>query len=555
MLLTSDRTVIRKVKEAILATEIEQRFTKDDILRLYLNSIYYGHHAYGIQAASKVYFDKDAKDLTLGQASFLAGLPQAPSSYDPQVNYDGAKSRQSYVLAQMVRDGYITQAQADAANAEDLRPQLKYKTEQATGQAPHFVAYILGQLEATYGRDVIDAGGVSVTSTLDMSAQSAADAAISGGIPKLAKYGVNNGAMLVSDPKTGQILAMVGSADFNNDGIAGQVNITTAKRQPGSSFKPYVYLTGLDNRKFDTTTVFNDSANTLGKDTPHDFDNRYLGTMRMRQALVMSRNVPAEQAMQKADPASVVAMAKRVGISTPLQENLATAIGASEVTMVDHAEGYGVLANQGTKHDPVSILKVQSGAGKDITINPPAGQNVVDAAPAYIINDILKGYNKQWSLGFDRTMAAKSGTTNVGTSTGDGWLMVYNPDVVIATWAGHTSNDPNAGNATKGFFGVYLAQPVVDPFLKANASRWKSDFTKPGNVATASCALSGLSVSDPVQPELIVSGQQPNCTPPPPSLAPTQAPSAPPVETRPSPSPSPSGGIVISPLPTGRPSP
>jgi membrane peptidoglycan carboxypeptidase len=556
-LLTSDRTVVRKVKEAILASEIEQRFSKDDILRLYLNSIYYGHHAYGIQAASQVYFGKDAKDLSLAQASFLAGLPQAPSSYDPDINFDGAKARQGYVLDQMVRNGYIRQDQADAAAAEDLRPQLKHgNPQQATGPAPHFLAYLLGQLENDYGRDVIDAGGVSVTSTIDMDAQNAANAAVAQGVPKLSKYGVNNGAMLVSDPKTGQVLAMVGSADFNNDAIAGQVNITTALRQPGSSFKPYVYLTGVNNQKFDTTTVFHDQPNTLGKDTPKDFDNRYMGTMRMRQALDLSRNVPAEEAMQKAGASDVVAMAKRMGITSPLQENLATAIGASEVRMIDHAAAYGVLASQGTKHDPVVVLKVQSGAGKDITVNPPSGQRVVDAAPTYIINDILKGYNKQWNLGFDRPLAAKSGTTNVGTSTGDGWLMAYNPDVVIAAWAGHTSNDPKAGNATKGFFGVSLGDTIIDPFLKANASRWKSDFTKPGNIAPANCGQSGLSVPDSVNPELLVSGQTPTCAAPSPSASPTDSPSAAPstlpsASPSPKPSPSSSGGIVISPAPGG----
>ena len=286
VLLTSDRPPMRKVKEAILATEIEQRFTKDDILRLYLNSIYYGHHAYGIQAASQVYFGKDAKDLTLAQASFLAGLPQAPSYYDPDINFDGAKERQRYVLTQMVRDGYTTQDKADAAIAEDLRPQLKAGTSRpGRGPAPHFVQYVIGQLESRYGRDVIDAGGVSVTSSLDLDVQNAAGAAVHDGVDKIKQYGVNNAAMLVEDPKTGQILAMVGSADFTNDAIAGQVNITTAHRQPGSSFKPYVYLTGINNKKFDALTVFEDSPGVLGKDTPKDFDNRYLGTMRMRQAL------------------------------------------------------------------------------------------------------------------------------------------------------------------------------------------------------------------------------------------------------------------------------
>ena len=178
---------------------------------------------------------------------------------------------------------------------------------------------------------------------------------------------------------------------------------------------------------------------------------------------------------------------------------------------------------------------------------------MVDAAPAFIINDILKGYNKPWNLGFDRTLAAKSGTTNVGTSTGDGWLMAYNPDVVIATWAGHTSNDPKEGNATKGMFGVYLAQPIVDPFLKNMPGRWQSDFIKPSNIASATCGQGGLSVPDPVDPELIIAGGTPSCTAPTPSPVPTEVPVVGPSQ-EPSPSPS-QGGILISPRPTGPPSP
>ncbi len=345
-LLSSDRTITRKFKEAILATEIEQRFSKDDILALYLNSIYYGHHAYGAQAAAQFYFGKNAKDLSIGQASFLAGLPQAPSLYDPQTNYQGAKDRQAYVLGQMARDAYITAADADAAKAENLIPQLTYKSAAATGVAPHFVAYVLGLLEQQYGADVIRIGGVQVTTTIDMDVQNAADTAISNGVGKLG-HGTNNAAMLVTDPKTGQILAMVGSADFNNDSIAGQVNITDTGRQPGSSFKPYVYLTGINNHKLDTTTVLKDQPGAV-PGTVNDFDNRFLGTLRMRSALVKSRNVPAEQAMQISGPQEVIDMAHRVGITSPLEPNLATAIGGvhTGITMIDHAMGYGTLAHR-----------------------------------------------------------------------------------------------------------------------------------------------------------------------------------------------------------------
>jgi penicillin-binding protein 1A len=548
-LLTADRTLTRKFKEAILATEIEQRFSKDDILSLYLNSIFYGHNAYGAQAAARFYFDKDAKDLSLAQASLLAGLPQAPSYYDPETNYEGAKSRQAYVLGQMVRDGYASQADADAAMAEDLRPQLKYKVEAATGPAPHFVEYVKTQLERAYGADVVRAGGLQVTSSLDLDVQNAADAAIASGVPKLG-HGVNNGAVLVTDPKTGQILAMVGSADFNNVGIAGQINITNTGRQPGSSFKPYVYLAGISNKKFDTTTVFHDSPGAV-PGSVFDFDNRFLGTMRLRTALVKSRNVPAEEAMLKAGPSTVVDMAHRVGISSPLEPNLATAIGGvhTGITMIDHSVGYGVLANKGVKHDPVVLLKVISPEGKDITQAPPGGQQVVDDASVFIVNDVLKGYDKEWGLGFDRPLAAKSGTTNIGSATGDGWLMSYNSDVVIAAWAGHTSNDPTVGNATRNFFGVNLAQPVVDVFLKSMPGRWKTGLPgKPDSVTTANCGGGGLSVGDP-GPDYILSGTTPSCTPPSPEpttvASPTQAPSPSPSSVLPSP-------IIVSPSPRPR---
>jgi membrane peptidoglycan carboxypeptidase len=536
------RTITRKYQEAILATEIEQRFTKDKILELYLNSIYYGHHAYGIQAAAKVYFDRDASNLTLGQASLLAGLPQAPAAYDPQVDYQAAKDRQAYVLGQMVRDGYASQADADTAKGEDLRPQLKYKIDNVTGPAPHFVVYLLRQLEKQYGPDVIAAGGVVVTSSLDLDVQNAANAAVHNGIGQIQKFGANNAAMLVEDPKTGQILAMVGSADFNNNNIAGQVNIAgpETKRQPGSSFKPYVYLTGISDKKFNTLTVFHDTsaqARSMDPKSPiHDFDSRYEGTMRLRTALVQSRNIPAEEAMQKAGPDRVVAVAHSLGISSDIKPFLSSAIGASEVTMLDHAEAYGVLATQGTKHDPRPILKVIDGTGRDITLQPGGGQQVIDAAAAYIVNDILIHYNDEWHLGFDRVMAAKSGTTNIqnpngSISTGDGWLMVYNPDVVIASWGGHTSVDPKAGAATKSYFGVDNGQAIVSPFLHSMKDRWHSPFPKPAGLVQGNCpgGDSGTQVPDKYAPsggELLLAGDSAaQCPTPSPSPAPSPSPS------------------------------
>lgn len=591
---TASRTATRKVKEAILATEIEQRLSKEEILRLYLNAIYYGHHAYGAEAAANVFFDKKAKDLTLGQASLLAGLPQAPTYYDPARNYDAAKAKQKYVLDQMLRANAITEEQRKAAEAEDLRPQLKFKAEAAQGNAPHFVEYVRQQLEKDYGSEQVNNGsGLIVTTSLDTDVQNAAVASLKAGIPKFEKLNVDNGAMLVEDPNSGEILAMVGSLDYNNDSIAGQVNIVTTPRQPGSSFKPYDYVTGVRDKRFNTLTAFDDTAAEASKLSPgspvHDFDDRYEGRMTMRTALVESRNVPAEEAMQMANPASVVATAHQFGISTELKPFLATAIGASEVTMLDHVEAYGVLATQGTRHDPKAILKVLNSERQDITVKTEGGQQVIDAGPAFIINNILSGYNAQWHMGFPpgRTLASKSGTTNRGTRTGDGWLMSYNPDVVIGVWGGHTSNDPNVDNSTTQFFGVNLGQAVVSPFLAKFPDRWKKDFTKPDSVTQAKCGFNQgggspspggspsagggpiKEIQEPPGGEYILVGDtaacpspsasaSPSASPSPspsPSATPSEAPTAQPSVNIPSPKPHQSPSPSPSPSPSSSPSP
>jgi membrane peptidoglycan carboxypeptidase len=564
---SASRTLGRKIKEAILATEIEQRFSKDEILRLYLNAIYYGHGAYGAEAAAQVYFVKPAKDLTLAQSSFIAGLPQSPSYFDPQINFDGAKGRQKYVLDQMVRDGFASQDDADTAYKEDLQPQLKYKVDAATGPAPHFVEYVRGQLDNQYGADIIAAGGVVVTTSLDLDVQNAANTAIRNGLPKLKGARANNAALLAEDAKTGEILAMVGSADYNDASIAGAVNIAgpTTVRQPGSSFKPYDYLTGIANRKFNTLTTFNDSPNGVPPIKPGkpvvDFDGRYLGTMRLRTALVKSRNVPAEQAMQRAGIQDVIDLAHRMGISTPIQPNLASAIGSSEVRMLDHAEAYGVLATQGYKHDPVPILKVLGSDGKDITIHPGNPQQVIDAAPVYIVNNVLLGYDAEWHVGFDRKMAAKSGTTNVGDCcTGDAWLMAYNPDLVLTAWAGRTSNDKTKSGQTFGLFGVDAGKAILAPFLKSgvfNDAKWKEEFREPPGISHANCSDAGLSQPDVTKPsggELVLSGDTPSCTAPAPSPS---EPSPSPAEPSPTPQESPSiiPPILVSPSPRASPTP
>jgi len=453
------------------------------------------------------------------------------------------------VLEQMVRDGYASQPSADAALTVDLRPQLKYKVEAATGPAPHFVQYVLGQLQANYDRDVINAGGVQVASTLDLDAQLAADKAIERGLPKLAGFKANNAALLAQNPNNGEILAYVGSADFNDDRIGGQNDMVQRPRQPGSSFKPYVYVTGITDHSFNTLTMFDDSPNVLPVPVS-DFDGKYEGQMRLRRALVESRNVPAEQAMQKAGVDNVIETAKRFGIgSTRLERNLSTAIGSSDAKMIEHAEGYGVFATQGMKHPPVAILKVLTGDGKDITIPPEGPQRVIDAAPTYIINNVLQGYNAFWHLGFDTSlhMAAKSGTSSCPSGlTRDAWMMAYNPRLLVAAWAGKTSSDPNLDACTYSLFGTSVGQDITAPFLKAAfaESKWRADFQEPAGVSNASCDPNAGGPSGTTAPsghELLLSGDTGSgCVPPSPS-------------PQPSPSPSPSGSQL--PLETPLPSP
>ncbi|MFN2462368.1 MAG: transglycosylase domain-containing protein [Candidatus Dormibacteria bacterium] len=561
------KTLTRKYKEAILATEIEQRYSKDEILTLYLNTIYYGHRAYGAQAAAKVYFEKDAKDLSLGQASLLAGLPQAPSYYDPARHYETAKSRQAYVLDQMERAGDITRQQADDAKAEDLRSQLRFKDSNATGPAPHFVEYIRGEIDRQYGREVGAAGGITVVTSLDMDVQNAAQAAVESGAAKNERFGANNAALLVEDPNSGEILAMVGSRDYNRPDIAGQVNIAgpETKRQPGSSFKPYVYATGIADRKYNTLTVFHDTADQARSMDPNqpvnDFDNRHEGKMRLRTALVESRNIPAEEGMQKAGPDAVVATAHKMGISTEIKPYLASAIGASEVTMLDHAEAYGVFATQGYKHDPRPILKLLDATGKDVTEKPRDKEQVMSAGAAFIISDVLKHYNEEWHLGFDRELAAKSGTTNIetpnGISTGDGWLMAYNQEVVIAAWGGHTSNDPKSTAATKNFFGVDNGQSIIAPFLKSLPGRWKKGLLpKPSDVTVGNCADPSAKTDEPNKYSIgggdyLLAGDSASaCPSPSPTASPSTSPSA---STAPTNQPTPD--IIPTLLPSFAPSP
>ncbi|MEA2636094.1 MAG: hypothetical protein QOH92_2861 [Chloroflexota bacterium] len=547
ILQTPQKTILRKLREAMVATAIESKYTKDEILQLYLNSIYYGHHATGVEAAAQVYFGKHAKDLTLGEASLLAGLPNGPSYFDPALHKDRALARQAVVLDAMVNNDMITTAQAEQAKAEPLKFVFK---ENRSSQAPHFVDYVFEQLESTYGPSAVNKGGFSVTTTLDLKLQKAAEQAVAVGQQKLGPLGADNGDFLAMDPKTGQILALVGSADYLNNDIKGQFNVVTALRQPGSSFKPYAYEQAFKSHTLTMGNMLDDTSRHFAGGQFHDFDFRDMGMITAHKALLLSRNIPALETMQATGVDNVVNLAHDMGITTPLKSEVTTAIGSSEVRLLDHAVGYGVFANGGTRHDPVSILEVKDRDGNTLDKpNAPGGKQVISAQEAYLITYILKDYSSQWNLGWNKPFAGKSGTTN---NYRDAWMMAYSPNLVIGAWVGHTGPGNQDMN---GVYGTMVGSSVLKDFINNGLTQAHFNvetFKRPDGLIDGPPCSSNANVSPSSSPSASPSASSSTSSEKELYLPGTECKAAP--TPSPSPSPSPSPTDVLSPLPSILPS-
>ena len=484
--LTAEQSVERKIREALLATELENRYSKDQILEAYLNTIFYGHQAYGIEAASEIYFGKHAGELNLNEASLLAGLPEQPSYLDP-LTEDGmarVRDRQKLVLRAMQNQGDITQAQVDevVANA----PTLHYQPQDQVYFAPHFVQYVRTYLEARYGRELVDGGGLKVTTSLDLDLQTKAEDIVRKQVARFGRSGVNNGALEAINPNTGEILAYVGSADYNNDGIDGKYdNISNpggVGRQPGSSFKPYVYLTAFANGMTPSTTI-EDTQGSIGGTVFHDFDNRSEGNITLRRALVESRNIPAIKLLQQLGYGRVFQTASALGIGsnpelvpTTLKPELGTAIGSSEVHMLEHTAAYGVFATEGIYRPPAPVLKITDANGAQVFTLKDTGKRVAGAQATYVLDDVLLGYAKQWSLSLPGPAAGKSGTTDDGA---DLWYMGYTPDLVVGTWMAHTGKGVGL-YPLPGLFGVTTAAHMFEDFMRLYyAGKKIPEFAKP----------------------------------------------------------------------------
>jgi membrane peptidoglycan carboxypeptidase len=506
MFVGSANSLERKVREATLALELERRFSKNEILTLYLNQIFYGHEAYGVEAAAQTYFAKPAKDLDIAQAAMLAGIPNAPSEFDPYnpATAAKAKSRQELVLRDMLRDQYISQLEYDKAVKETLT--FQDGSIQRDLKAPWFVDYVLRQLSKQYGDAVVAGGGLRVTTTLDYNLQRIAEQAVSNNVnrPDLKARNVNNGAAEMIDPNTGQVLAMVGSANYYDQAIGGQYNVIAdgQGRQPGSSFKIYVYATALANGYAPSTLILDKQGKIDGHPFV-DWDHRDEGVITIRRALVESRNIPAILLLKQLGYDRVFQTARMMGLTnsdlTP-ERGLAQAIGASEVLPMQHFNAYGVLASGGIYHDPTVILKVVDSQGKVLQEwKPNAGVRVLPAQVAYMISDILRPVGA--ALNIKRPYAAKTGTTE---NWRDSWLIGYSPDIVVGAWMGHTcaggcpanvNSNLNvvwgvqgAGLIFKDIFNAYEANKPVTDFPVPDGLKRVNICLPSGLLATVSCA-------------------------------------------------------------------
>ncbi len=516
VLLTSERTVARKLKEAILAAEITRRYSKGDILELYLNEVYYGNLAYGINAAAETYFGKEASELTLAEAALLAGLPQLPASYDPYTHPDRAKKRQGIVLGLMVKAGYITAAEADAAWSEPLA----YEPLRFDLKAPHFTLFVRQQIEQLFGPEALHQSGYSVYTTLDPRLQAEAERIVREQVGALADRNVSNGALVAIRPQSGEVVALVGSADFDNVEIDGQVNMALAPRQPGSSIKPFVYLATFDmpdkpsegqwtpgTLVADITTQFPDGANPPY--VPANYDGKEMGLMTMRSALATSRNIPAVAALQEATLPAFLELMQRFGVTTLTRPDfgLSLALGAGEIPLIELTNAFATLANGGQRLAPVTIQKITDAAGETVceqgTDRPcqpgiERAQQVVNPADAFLLSDILSdnearapvfGANSVLRLP-DRPAAVKTGTTN---DFRDNLTVGYTPQLVTGVWVGNADNSPMVNIS-----GVAGAGPIWNQFMNiAHSGEPVIPFTPAAGVrAFEVCADTGTQAGD-----------------------------------------------------------
>ena len=486
-LLTDEKRISRKIKEVILSIEIETRYSKDEILGMYLNQIPYGSNAYGVEAAAQTFFKKSAKELNLSEAALLACLPNAPTYYSPfGLHTDALKARQESTLQKMADQGYITQEQADEAKNVDILATISPKKDNI--YAPHFVMYVKDYLVEKYGDQAVEQKGLKVYTSLDWNMQQEAEKAVLEGATKNAAQNAWNAALVAEDPKSGQILAMVGSKDYFGKSypegcVSGktctfepQDNVAIRNRQPGSSFKPYVYLTAFskgytpETLLFDVETSFTADDSSQEEYKPQNYDGKFRGPIQMKNALAMSLNIPAVKTLYLAGVKDSIKVAKGLGITglnQPERYGLSLVLGGGEVKLIDHVHAYASLARGGVSKNQTYILRVEDNEGTVLEeYKSSDGQRVVEEKYVAMLDYIMSTndlrapvFGENNPFRFDnRQVAAKTGTTN---EFRDGWAVGFTPSLAVGVWAGNNNN----ASMKAGADGIYVAAPIFRSFM------------------------------------------------------------------------------------------
>ncbi|MEK5234193.1 PBP1A family penicillin-binding protein [Paenibacillus sp. FSL L8-0470] len=509
--LTHEKTWTRKAKEALYTMQLEMKFSKDEILNMYLNEIYYGHGAYGIEAAARMYFGKAAADLDLAESAMLAGIPKGPTYYSPYTHMENAKKRQGIILSAMANVGDITDAEAQAAAREGLKfkPQGQKDT---TVAAPYFRDYVRSLVIDTLhiSSDELDQGGLKVYTTLDSDMQQAAEDAVDKGMDGSSELET---ALVSIDPRTGYIKAMVGGTNYRTNPFNHALATT---RQPGSSFKPIMYLTALSSKTMTGLSVFNSQPTLFHYDNnrktyqPRNFGDKYLGEINMRQAIAASDNIYAVNTIMKVGADKVAEMAANMGIGSPLQSVPSLALGTSPVSPLEMASAFAVIGGGGTKLPVTAILKITDSKGNLLYEAPQGrGQKVVEPAAAYVLTRLMEGVFESGGTGnrvasvIKRPVAGKTGTTDT-----DGWMVGFTPELSTAVWVGYdkgreiaTSDGRRAAPIFAEFTEKALANvpPKTFPIPDGVVSVYINP--QSGKLATAACPEKEL--------ETFISGTEP----------------------------------------------
>ena len=499
--LSSNRSFLRQYQAFSIAVAIENKYSKDEILAMYLNSVYFGENSFGIYDAAKTYFGTTPDKLTLAQSAMLVGVLPAPSVYSPvSGNAEYAKERQTTVLSRMVKQGNISEEQKQAALAEVLA----YQPQQSPfndSKAPHFAQMVLDQLYAKYGEETVTRSGYQVTTSLDATMQDQLEQAVAGNMSTIRRNGGSNAAAVAIDPKDGGVRALVGSYDWNDEKF-GKVNVATTPRQPGSSFKPIYYTQALSDGTITPATVLEDKKTDFGGWTPQNADRRFRGNVTVRQALDWSLNIPAIEVMQKVGVSKAVETAQRMGITSvnpSANYGLALALGTAEAPLMQMTNAYAAYANQGVQYSPTVITSIKSKYDEGIFTAQNSGKQVVTPEASFLISNILADNGTRGAV-FGNTLnvydaktrmvkkaAVKTGTTD---DARDAWTIGYTPGLAVGVWVGNNDNSPMSNG------GSIMAGPIWTKAMGTMLAGVQTDFATPPGVVQKNVCRAGGGIAD-----------------------------------------------------------